>query len=60
MDEGSIMDIKLFEMSMSILGDVRCSSPDGSRTSERPRFGGLTIFISMVYNQLLPVVQSLK
>lgn len=59
-DEGSMMDRKLFEMSMAILGDLRCSSPDGAGASDRPRFGGLIILVAMDYKQLLPVVPSRK
>lgn len=28
-DEGSLMDRKICEIPMTILGDLRCSSPDG-------------------------------
>lgn len=59
-DEGYMMDRKLFEMAMTILGDLRCSSLDEAGISERPKWEAITVLKSMDYKQLLLVVMSRK
>lgn len=58
--EDSMMDRKLFDMYITLLGDLRSSSTGLACVYYRTLFGGVITLISMDNKQLHPVVPSLK